>query len=50
MIFSVTPALRLPARQALRVNFSQRLMAGVHSAALPASESVWIPAFAGMTV
>jgi hypothetical protein len=25
----VTPALRLPARQALRMNFSQRLKAGI---------------------
>jgi len=42
--FFVTPALRLPARQALRINSSRRLEAGAQSLF-----SVWIPAFAGMT-
>ncbi len=39
----VTPALRLPVRQALRMNFSQRLKAGVQA------DSEWTPAFAGVT-
>jgi len=43
------PALRLPARQALRINFSQRLKAGI-SGEVRALKPHEMPAFAGMTI
>jgi len=45
----VIPALRLPARQALRMNFSQRLKAGISLLLALAVKDSEIPAFAGMT-
>ena len=50
----VIPALRLPARQALRINFSLGLKAGIHRLSGCGRSlmvrRIWIPACAGMTV